>query len=96
MQKHTDIPVLTELIEKGTEISMSDLGLGDGPQIAIDDPMIDKTVTDITLPGTGPVDAFTADPGLEQSVRRILDEHMKLAWQEIRLEIQRAFEKSRG
>ncbi len=96
MQKHTDIPVLTELIEKGTEISMTDLGLENDLHIAIDDPMIDEAVTDITLPGTGPVDAFTADPGLEQSVRRILDEHMKLAWQEIRLEIQRAFDKSRN
>jgi hypothetical protein len=103
MPKDFKIPVLTELIEKGEDITMSDLGLDDGPRIddpmiddlKIDEPIIDETIIDITLPNTGPVDLFTANPELEQSVRRILDEHMELAWQEIRLAIQRAFEKSR-
>jgi len=89
---------------------MSDLGLDDNLHIGIsypmiddpmigdpmiDDLMIDDTLTDITLPDTGPVDSFIANSELEQSVRRIFDEHMELAWKEIRLEIQRAFEKSR-
>jgi hypothetical protein len=110
MQKDSTIPVLNKLIEKGAEISMSDLGLDDNLHIGIDgpvlgdlvigDPMIDDltiddTLADITLPNTGPVDSFIANSELEQSVRRIFDEHMELAWEEIRLEIQRAFEKSR-
>jgi len=33
-------------------------------------------------------------PALEQTVRRILDEHMELAWQEIRLAIQQHLERS--
>jgi hypothetical protein len=33
-------------------------------------------------------DALADNPALEQAVRRILDEHMELAWQEIRLAIQ--------
>ena len=93
MQKDTEIPVLTDLIEKGIEISMSDLGLGEDPHIDIDDPIIDATEIDINLPGAGPVDPFTDNPALEQTVRRILDEHMELAWQEIRLAIQQAMEK---
>lgn len=110
MQKDSTIPVLTKLIEKGGEITMSDLGLDDNLHISIDGPMlgdsvigdptiddliIDDTLTDITLPATGAVDSFIANSELEQSVRRIFDKHMELAWQEIRLEIQRAFEKSR-
>ena len=88
MQKDSDIPVLTDLIDKGEEFSMSDLGLDD-------DPSIDETMTDIILPKSGPVDPFIDNPELEQSVRRILDKHMNLAWQEIRLAIQRVIEKSR-
>ena len=33
-------------------------------------------------------DALADNPALEQAVRRILDEHMELAWQEIRLAIE--------
>ena len=93
MQKDTEIPVLTDLIEKGIEISMSDLGLGDDLHIGIDDPMIDATEIDITLRDAGAVDPFIDNPALEQTVRRILDEHMELAWQEIRLAIQQAMGK---
>jgi len=93
MQKDTEIPVLTDLIEKGIEISMSDLGLGEDQYIGIDDPIIDATEIDINLPEAGPADPFTDNPALEQTVRRILDEHMELAWQEIRLAIQQAMEK---
>ena len=64
--------------------------------IDIDDPMIDETMPDITLPISGSTDPFTANPDLEQTLRRILDKHMELAWQEIRLAIQRAIDKPRG
>ena len=52
---------------------------------------------------TSPVDQLPApdqreyladNPALEQEVRRILDEHMELAWQEIRLAIQRHLDRS--
>ena len=39
------------------------------------------------------IDPFQDNPGLEQTVRRILDEHMELAWQEIKLAIQRDLNK---
>jgi len=39
-------------------------------------------------------DALADNPALEQAVRRILDEHMELAWQEIRLAIQQHLDRS--
>jgi hypothetical protein len=39
-------------------------------------------------------DALADNPALEQAVRRILDEHMELAWQEIRLTIQQHLDRS--
>ena len=78
MQKNPKIPVLTDLIEKGVEIELSELGLDP-------DPEIDQTEV---------LTSLSADPALEQEIRRILDEHMELAWQEIRIVIQQAGVKS--
>jgi hypothetical protein len=39
-------------------------------------------------------DALADNPALEQAVRRILDEHMELAWQEIRLAIAQHLDRS--
>ena len=39
-------------------------------------------------------DALADNPALEQAVRRILDEHMELAWQEIRLAIQQHIDRT--
>ena len=78
MQKNPKIPVLTDLIEKGVEIKLSELGLDP-------DPEIDQTEV---------LTSLSADPALEQEIRRILDEHMELAWQEIRIVIQQAGVKS--
>jgi hypothetical protein len=78
MTDDTNIPVLTDLIEKGVEIELSELGLNQDPPI-----------------GKDAVDIVTDDnPALEQEIRRILDEHMELAWQEIRVAIQEAGSKS--
>ncbi len=90
MNDRNDIPVLTDLIEKGAQITLSDLGL--------DDPPVNE---DIAIP-TDDIDIELGDPAftlrdarpenyapLEREVRRILDEHMELTWQEIRLAIQR-------
>ena len=78
MQKDPKIPILTDLIEKGVEIELSELGLDP-------DPEIDQTEV---------LTSLSADPALEQEIRRILDEHMELAWQEIRIVIQQAGVKS--
>ena len=78
MTDNTNIPVLTDLIEKGVEIELSELGLDQ-------DPPTGKEAIDI-VPGD--------NPALEQEIRRILDEHMELAWQEIRVAIQEAGSKS--
>ncbi len=81
MSDQSDIPLLTDLIEKGVEIKMSDLGLDD------------DQVIDVTAPGLGAIDPFRDNPALEYAIRNILDEHMELAWQEIRLAIQQHLDK---
>ncbi len=90
MSEQGKIPVLTDLIERGVEIKMSDLGLDDetpaSPEAMPAAPVIDEEIDigDVDMI----VDPFAANPQLEQTVRRILDEHMELAWQEIKLAIQ--------
>ena len=111
MSEKDDIPVLNDLIERGIEITLSDLGLDDlddNPPLRVKDvvaadleieaddaapyipaaraasPFIPASLT--ARPPGG--DALADNPALEQAVRRILDEHMELAWQEIRLAIQ--------
>jgi len=74
MPDDTEIPVLIDLIEKGIEIKLSELGLNLSPFQNQQD-LLNKQ------PG---------DPVLEQEVRRILDEHLELAWQEIKMAIQKA------
>ncbi len=87
MSEQGKIPVLTDLIERGIEIKMSDLGLDDEPPEAMPAaPPIDEEIDigDVEMVA----DPFAANPALEATVRRILDEHMELAWQEIKLAIQ--------
>jgi hypothetical protein len=74
MQDDTEIPVLTELIEKGIEIKLSELGLNYSPSLEHQEPL----------------DTQLNNPALEQEIRRILDEHLELAWQEIKVAIQKA------
>lgn len=50
-------------------------------------------LTDVSGPDPGAVDPFLNNPALEQTIRRILDEHLELAWQEIKLAIQRDLNK---
>lgn len=89
------IPVLTDLIEPEIEqdidITQPEIGLDPGhdmvidqddePQFAINQDALKPTLskTSARLPN---------NPQLEQTIRRILDEHLELAWQEIRLAIQ--------
>ena len=93
MSADDDIPTLTDLIEKGgadDEIRLADLGLDDaGPGFDSPAPGFDDGDLEIeAFPSAGISDPFVANPALEHTVRRILDEHMELAWQEIKLAIQ--------
>ena len=93
MKEEPEFPVLTDLIERGgDEIKMSDLGLDDEDLIIEDDatnlPPIDS------LDSLGEIDPFMK-AALEQSIRRILDEHIELAMQEIKLVIQRELDKTK-
>ncbi len=78
MSDESNIPVLTDLIEKGVEIKLSDLGLDQ--EFATSDAMSDSTSDSAVK--------ISMTPALGQEIRRILDQHMELAWQEINLAIQ--------
>ena len=93
MSDQSDIPVLTDVIEKGIEITMSDLGLDHDLEIEADDENIDDIVIDETAPDLGAIDPFEDNPALEYAIYRILEEHMELAWQEIKLAVQRDLNK---
>ena len=93
MSDESNIPTLTDLIESGVEIKISDLGLDEELEIRVDDPDFDATEIDMCEPDLGAIDPFKDNPALEQTVRRILDEHLELAWQEIKLAIQRDLNK---
>lgn len=91
MLKNDHIPLLTDLIEKGIEIKLSELGLDTGEDLILDaddhqQPQIDATELDSNEAIT--TDPLSENPALEQAIRRILDEHTELIWQEIKLAIQ--------
>jgi len=119
MSEPADIPVLDDLIERGIEITLSDLGLDDDPPLRVKDVMAADLAFDAAdaAPvrvaaathaavgvgadvadryGAAPAsrDPLADNPALEQAVRRILDEHMELAWQEIRFAIQQHLDRS--
>ena len=132
MNDKDDIPILNDLIERGAEVTLSDLGLddyADDPALQVSDVIAAESEalaqestelefdTDDAAPFTAAVYTRTAadvpafipeslavnppsmepladNPALEQAVRRILDEHMELAWQEIRLAIQQHLDRS--
>ena len=74
MADDINIPVLSDLIEKGIEIKLYELGLSHSP-------LLDRQET---------IESMQHSPALEQEIRRILDEHLELAWQEIRVAIHQA------
>ena len=129
MNDANDIPLLTDLIESGSAIKMSDLGLDEPAEAAPADTALADTTpadTDDLAPGDMSIDPqTTADivtdeadnelhglgqgtangladgdfggeisPVLEQTIRRILDEHMELALQEIRIAVQQYLDRS--
>lgn len=99
MSEQGTIPTLTDLIEKGIEIKMSDLGLDDDLQFGLADeedefdttqPDYAETADDPFASPANTEDAFAGDHALEQNIRRILDEHLELAFAEIKLAIQKS------
>ena len=89
MTEKTDIPILTDLIEKGIEIKLSDLGLDDELETSAEAPFnSENAAIEIAATETESTDPFRDNPELEQIVRRIFDEHSERAWQEIKLAIQ--------
>ena len=93
MSDQGNIPTLTDVIERGIEIKMSDLGLDEEIEIEGGDLDIEDTEIDVSAPDLVVGDPFVDNPALEQTIRRILDEHMELALQEIKLAIQRELNK---
>lgn len=98
MSDNGDIPVLTDLIES-PEITLSDLGLENDATVAVEEPVpneFSNADTSLEIDPMSPVASASIDidPALEQTVRRILDEHTELAWQEIRLAIQQYLDRS--
>jgi hypothetical protein len=99
MTDNNEIPLLTDLIESGPEITLSDLGLDNDPSVVVDEPTSNQFASDGTSMEIDPIlpvagSSLDIDPALEQTVRRILDEHTELAWQEIRLAIQQHLNRS--
>jgi len=94
MSDQSDIPILTDLVEKGIEIKMSDLGLDESVDNGAVEPFNVESEIEGAASEAEAFDPFADNPALEQAIRRILDEHMELAWQEIKLAIQRELDKS--
>ena len=98
MGNEDDIPLLTDLIEEDGDITMQDPvpDLHKDMNIAVDeDDEFDATLPMYDLPGPGGAKTGRESrlgPELERDIRRILDEHLELAWQEIRLTIQNAID----
>ena len=91
MSTDGDLPVLTDLIERGNEIKMEDLGLEVDTIVEDDSDSLRAEIDDLSA---SQIDPFLK-AALEQSIRRILDEHMELAMQEIKDVIQRELNKQR-
>ncbi|MDH5353022.1 MAG: hypothetical protein OEY09_01155 [Gammaproteobacteria bacterium] len=89
-----DIPVLTDLIEEKVDKTQPDFDLTTDRDIVFDEgDLLDLTLeADTPSPAVRKPDSLPLNPALEQTIRRILDEHMELAWQEIRLAIQQSQE----
>ncbi len=92
MQDDSDIPVLTDLIEDKIDVTLPELGLGIDQDLVIDeDGEPDLSFIPERIEPAMETDAANrigSHPELEHTIRRILDEHLELAWQEIRLAIE--------
>lgn len=90
MLKNHHIPVLTDLIEKQVEVKLPRPGLDTSQDLTLDvdernEPSIDVP---LELNNANSPDPVSDNPALEQAIRSILDDHIELAWQEIKQVIQ--------
>ena len=93
MSDEGSIPTLTDLIESGDQIKMSDLGLDDELETESLDPEqqdihIDASDSDLVVDNP-----FLGNPALEHAIHGIIEKHMELAWQEIRRAIEQELKK---
>jgi len=102
MLENDHIPVLTDLIEKGIKTRLSEPELDHNEDLILEEddreePKIGASQFE-TETESDPAPArnvFTNDPALDQIIRRILNEHMELALQDIKLAISNAREEKR-
>ena len=85
MSGDSSIPTLTDLIESGDRIDISELGLDDelstGNESAFEATEIEIDATEPDLAD----DPFANNPALEHAIHEIIEKHMRKAWQEIKL-----------
>lgn len=96
MQNDDNIPLLTDLIEEHIDITVPELGLDSEQDLIIDpdeEPELSFNPEDVEpAMSTRAATRIGKHAELERTVRRILDEHLELAWQEIRLAIEVALD----
>ena len=85
--------MLTDLIAKGAEVTLSDLGLAEDLEIEDDYAFGDNADIDMPGHGLGATDPFKDNPALEYAIPRQNEEHLDRAWPEIKLAIQRELNK---
>ena len=96
MLKNDHIPVLTDLIEKGTDIKLTELEHNkdlilsangrEEPHIDVTQLYFDKEIKAEAKPISH---TFTNDADLEKKIQNILNDHMEQALTEIKLAIQK-------
>ena len=94
MSDDAGIPTLTDLIESGDRIDISELGLDDEFDAGDDESAYEATEIEIDL--TEPdlaLDPFENNPALEHAIHEIIEKHMREAWQEIKIILQRELNK---
>jgi len=92
MLENDHIPVLTDLIEKGIKTKLSEPEIDHNENLILEEddraePKIGVSQFETESDPAPAINLLTNDPALEQIIRRILNEHMELAFQEIKLAI---------
>ena len=94
MSDENSIPTLTDLIETEDQITMSDLGLDDELETGSSDPDQEDIHLETSESELTEDDPLLDNPVLEHAIHSIIEKHMELAWQEIKLAIQQELNKS--
>jgi hypothetical protein len=100
MLENDHIPVLTDLIEKGIKTKLSEPELDHNEDLILEEddreePQIGVSQLETEADPAPARNILTNDPALEQIIRHILNEHMELALQDIKLAISNAREDKR-